>query len=77
MQLSSSKVLVFICQNLLCAVVGCGGDRDRGKRPIMAKIATDKSDVCIFTSDNPRTEEPCKSSTLPSKLAHSWRSLSC
>jgi UDP-N-acetylmuramyl tripeptide synthase len=44
------------------AVVGCGGDRDKGKRPMMAKIATDKSDVCILTSDNPRTEEPCKHS---------------
>ncbi|CAM6086402.1 unnamed protein product [Calypogeia fissa] len=42
----------------IISVVGCGGDRDKGKRPMMAKIATDKSDVCIFTSDNPRTEEP-------------------
>lgn len=42
----------------IITVVGCGGDRDRGKRPIMAKIATDKSDVCILTSDNPRTEDP-------------------
>lgn len=41
-------------------MVGCGGDRDRGKRPIMAKIAAEKSDVCIFTADNPRTEDPCK-----------------
>ncbi|KAL2620462.1 hypothetical protein R1flu_000667 [Riccia fluitans] len=42
----------------IITVVGCGGDRDRGKRPMMAKIATDKSDVCIFTSDNPRSEDP-------------------
>ncbi|BBN15581.1 UDP-N-acetylmuramoyl-L-alanyl-D-glutamate--2,6-diaminopimelate ligase [Marchantia polymorpha subsp. ruderalis] len=42
----------------IITVVGCGGDRDKGKRPIMAKIATDKSDVCIFTADNPRSEDP-------------------
>ncbi len=39
-------------------LVGCGGDRDKTKRPIMGKIATDNSDYAIFTSDNPRTEEP-------------------
>ena len=39
-------------------LIGCGGDRDKTKRPIMGKIATDNSDYVFFTSDNPRTEEP-------------------
>lgn len=39
-------------------VVGCGGDRDKGKRPKMAKIAAEYATNPIFTSDNPRTEEP-------------------
>ncbi|WP_126970353.1 UDP-N-acetylmuramoyl-L-alanyl-D-glutamate--2,6-diaminopimelate ligase [Gynurincola endophyticus] len=39
-------------------VVGCGGDRDAAKRPIMGKVACDWSDRVIFTSDNPRTEDP-------------------
>ena len=39
-------------------VVGCGGDRDKEKRPVMAKIACEQSDKIILTSDNPRTESP-------------------
>lgn len=42
----------------LITVVGCGGDRDTTKRPIMAKIASEMSDKAIFTSDNPRSEQP-------------------
>lgn len=41
-------------------LVGCGGDRDPKKRPIMGKIASENSDYVIFTSDNPRTENPQK-----------------
>lgn len=44
----------------LITVIGCGGDRDRTKRPIMAKIAAENSDLIILTSDNPRTEDPDK-----------------
>lgn len=42
----------------LITVVGCGGDRDKTKRPVMAHIASSLSDKVIFTSDNPRTEDP-------------------
>ena len=42
----------------LITVVGCGGDRDKTKRPVMANIASTLSDKAIFTSDNPRTESP-------------------
>ncbi|QOG89420.1 UDP-N-acetylmuramoyl-L-alanyl-D-glutamate--2,6-diaminopimelate ligase [Flavobacterium columnare] len=42
----------------LITIVGCGGDRDRTKRPIMAQIATEMSSKAILTSDNPRTESP-------------------
>ncbi len=38
-------------------IIGCGGDRDKTKRPIMGEIATSKSDFVIFTDDNPRTED--------------------
>ena len=41
-------------------MVGCGGDRDPVKRPIMGRIAVENSDFAILTSDNPRTEDPAK-----------------
>lgn len=47
----------FATGKLIC-VVGCGGDRDRGKRPIMGAIAAQKADVVIVTDDNPRSEVP-------------------
>ncbi|WP_078391583.1 UDP-N-acetylmuramoyl-L-alanyl-D-glutamate--2,6-diaminopimelate ligase [Shouchella patagoniensis] len=45
-------------ENHVHVVVGCGGDRDSTKRPVMARIAVQYADETIFTSDNPRTEDP-------------------
>lgn len=42
----------------IITVAGCGGDRDNTKRPVMARIAAERSDRAILTSDNPRTEDP-------------------
>jgi len=57
--------LTNVCQSLkelepdrLITVFGCGGDRDVTKRPLMAEAASRYSDLCIVTSDNPRTEDP-------------------
>ncbi len=47
-----------IANGRVVTVFGCGGDRDKTKRPKMGKIASDLSDFCVVTSDNPRSEEP-------------------
>ncbi len=52
------KTLRPVTRGRLIVLFGCGGDRDRLKRPIMGRIAADNADICIVTSDNPRTEEP-------------------
>jgi len=56
--LSSTQELTSRGGGNIITVVGCGGDRDKAKRPMMGSIAGDYSDTVILTSDNPRTEDP-------------------
>lgn len=57
----------------LIVVFGCGGDRDKTKRPLMGKIATENADIVIITDDNPRTEDP---ETIRSEIARGAQSAS-
>lgn len=52
------KTLKPVTRGRLIALFGCGGDRDKLKRPIMGRIAEDNADLVVVTSDNPRTEDP-------------------
>lgn len=54
----SLQALRKLCKGKLYCLFGCGGNRDKTKRPIMGRIAAENCDFCIITSDNPRYEDP-------------------
>ena len=55
---NAAKTLKTVYGGKLLTVFGCGGDRDKEKRPLMGKVACENSDFVFITSDNPRTENP-------------------
>ena len=67
--LQALRPVVATAQELVC-VFGCGGDRDKGKRPEMGQIAGELADRVFVTSDNPRTEEPAE---IASAIVHGIR----
>ena len=54
-----AAVRPFASSRVIC-IIGCGGDRDPGKRPLMGRIANEQADIAIITDDNPRTENPAE-----------------
>ena len=62
-----------VCQGRVWVVFGCGGDRDRAKRPLMGEVAGAGADCIIITNDNPRTESPQVIADEIEKALVKWR----